>query len=167
MEPTHTVLSLDLGLDVGWCIGRNNQILVSGIKSFRSKKGTHPGKKFADFHNWLLNFSKVDEVFFEIVPKFESMHAALVYAGMRAQLDSFLYHTRIGATGVYPTTVKKIFTGHGKADKVKMCEHAHHLGWMGGKKGTADFNDEADACAVYYTVMNKRGIEVTFAPHTE
>ncbi len=133
------------------------------MKSFY-KKDAHPGRKFRDFHDWLLNFAKVDEIFFENVPHYESMHAAKVYCGFLAIMQTFAEDAGIKCTGIFPTSVKKIFCGKGRADKTKMCEHAHHLGWTGGKPGTDQHHDEADACAIYYAVMHKRGIHVTFAP---
>lgn len=163
MGATHTVLSLDLGTTLGWCIARDNQILVSGVKSFY-QKDAHPGKKLIDFLNWLQQFKNIDEIFFENVTKHMSVPAMQTYESLRGILYFFSYSCGVHITGMHPMSVKKIFTGNGKADKRKICEHAHHLGWKGGIKDTDDHHDEADACAIYYAIMHRRGIEITFAP---
>jgi Holliday junction resolvasome RuvABC endonuclease subunit len=159
----HTVLSLDLGSSTGWCLGQNNVIEYSGVKSFYIKD-SHPGLRFKKFYNWLLKFRNVDEIFVEdVVQRFLSMHSARVYCGLLAMLQVFCITHSIRLTGIKPSAVKLAFTGRGGAKKAEMCNAAIKLGWANGKLDTETNNDEADACAIYYAVMKKRGYDVTFS----
>ena len=159
--PGYTILSLDLGAKLGWCIGRGGKIEVSGTKDFY-RAGVHPGWKFAAFQDWLAQFHRVNEIFYENVMFNTSNKQGRIYDGFLAFLQAFAQRAGIQLTAIPPATVKKIFAGHGHAEKVDMCARGHALGWKGGIVGTDDSNDELDACAIYYAVMQKRGIDVTF-----
>ena len=162
VRKSHKVLSLDLGTNVGWAVGTDAVIQYSGTKSFY-QKDSHPGLRFIRFSNWLLKFKGVDEIFYEVIPFTKFAKAHEVYAGMLAVLQMFALGNEIRMTGVKPTTVKKEFVGNGRASKTEVCNAAIKLGWWGGKLDTEKDNDEADACAVFYTVLKKRGVDVTFS----
>jgi hypothetical protein len=164
MAASHTVLSLDLGGSLGWCIGRDNKIQVSGEKQL-TKKDAHAGDRFLTFMNWLPKFQNVDEIFFEKAAGMRSMDAANTYCGLRAILLMFGQSSGVHITSIWAPSVKKIFTGQGGkgVDKLTMCNRARALGWTGGTPGTPENHNEADACAIYYSIMYKRGIDITFA----
>lgn len=164
IEPrkSHIVLALDIGTTMGWAIARDGVIEASSVKSFFIANA-HPGAKFSKFNNWLVKFRNVDEIFYEDVPRFMSRDAGRVHNGFLAFLQAFADGNRIRLTKLLNSSVKKEFTGSGRATKERMCECAHNLGWAGGKKGTDVCHDEADAIAVYYAIMKRRGYEVTFA----
>lgn len=161
-KKSHIVLALDIGTTMGWAIAKDGIIEASSIKSFFIASG-HPGAKFAKFNNWLVKFRNVDEIFYEDVPRFMSRDAGRVHNGFLAFLQAFAHGNNIRLTKLLNSSVKKEFTGDGRAKKERMCECAHNLGWTGGKKGTELCHDEADAIAVYYAIMKRRGVEVTFA----
>lgn len=163
----HNVLSLDLGTNCGWAVARNAVIEYSGVKSFYSKDA-HPGLRFMKLHNWLLKFRGVDEIFIEdVVQPFMSSASARVYCGMLAIVQLFCLTNNIKLSGIKPTAVKKLFTGKGRASKTEVCNICIGLGWANGKYDTDRNNDEADACAVYYAMMKKRGRDVTFSSNAE
>lgn len=161
-KSTHVVLALDIGTTMGWAVGRNAVIEASAVISWKFPNA-HPGLKFIKFNNWLLKFRGVDEIFYEDVPRFMSRDAARVYNGFLAVLEMFAAANNIRLSKMLAPSVKKEFTGKGRADKLTMCEFAHNLGWAGGKKGTDECHDEADACAIYYAILKRRGHEVTFS----
>lgn len=166
----HTVLSLDLGSNTGWCIGQNNKIIVSGTTTFH-EPGCHPGLRFLRFRNWLVQFAKVKEIFYEDTPMYSSLVHARVNCGMLAVLQSFSLEFSIPVTCMHSMSIKKAFTGSGRAEKgvnskQPICDAAHALGWTGGKKDTTMCNDEADAIAIYFSIMQRRGFQVTFKDPT-
>jgi Holliday junction resolvasome RuvABC endonuclease subunit len=162
MEGDYTVLSLDLGTHCGWCLIKNGTVSSSGIVDLPASE-SHPGHRFLKFRNWLQDFKKVDEVFYEDVPRFESAKAARVYCGLLCIVQMFcLVHAK-RMTNIKANSVKKEFTGHGNADKKKVCEVAHKLGWTRGHPSTDIHHDEADAIACAWVIMQRRGVELKVA----
>lgn len=156
----YTVLSLDLGSTIGWAICQGAKIGYSGTKCF-SAKDSHPGHRFLHFQNWLYDFSGVNEIIYEDVPRFESAGAAKVYCGFLAVLQIFCLANRVRLTGIKSNSVKKEFTGKGNAKKIEMCARCHLIGWKNGKEGTELDHDEADAIAALMVVMSRREVQVT------
>ncbi len=170
---SHKVLSLDLGSNTGWCYAKDNKIQITGVTTF-NEPGAHPGLRFLRFRNWLVQFAKINEIFYEDTPMYASLVHARVNCGMLAVLHSFSLEFSIPVTCMHSMSIKKAFTGAGKAakginPKQPICDAAHALGWLGGKKGTTMCNDEADAIAIYFSIMQRRGFQVTFedAPAAE
>ena len=56
---------------------------------------------------------------------------------------------------MHVATLKKEFTGSGKAKKIDICARAHHLGWLGGEVGTDKAHDEADAFALAHITLER------------
>lgn len=155
----HIVLSLDLGSTIGWAICKGSIIKYSGTQSF-SAKDSHPGHRFLHFQNWLMDFSKVNEIIYEDVPRFESAAAARVYCGFLAVVQIFCLAHGIRMTAIKASSVKKGFTGKGNAKKEQMCAQCHSLGWKHGKEGTLLDHDEADAIATMFVVLGRREVQV-------
>ena len=155
----YTVLSLDLGTNCGWCLVKNGVIRFSGVVALPASD-SHPGHRFTKFQNWLQEFRGVNEIFYEDVPRFESAAAARVYCGLLAFVQVFCLVQGIRLTNIKPNSVKMEFTGKGNADKKRMCEVAHKLGWKGGHKDTDIGHDEADAIACAVVIMNRRNVQV-------
>lgn len=165
-QKEHQVLSLDLGTTLGWALGIDGKVVYSGVKSFY-QADAHPGFKFIRFSNWLIKFRGVDEIFYEAVPHFKGADAARAYNGFLCVLQMFALGNKIRLTKMNAKAVKKDFTGNGNANKLMMCEVAHSLGWCGGRKGSDDSHDEADACGIYFAVMKRRGIDASFKDAAE
>ena len=158
----HKILSLDLGSNTGWCYLEDGKIINSGVATFKKHKDEKPGKKFFEFQNFLIDFNGVDEIYYEIVPRTMSRYAAEVYHGFLAILHVFNYSMDIRCSGIYSGTWKKEFTGKGNAKKHEVCKQAIDIGWLNGKAGTDQKNDEADSIGVAFAIQQKRGITVTF-----
>ncbi len=165
MDKTYKTLSLDLGTYTGWAVGIGGHILSSGTESFFVKGEVHPGYRYQKFHNWLVDLihrENIGEIFYENIPRYESVAAARVHAGFLGIMNLVAFTAKLPMYCLKPNTIKMIFTGKGNAKKIKMCAVAHALGWRGGHLGTEDSNNEADAIAIYYSIMQRhRHIDVT------
>lgn len=158
-----TVLSLDLGTNLGWCFSEDGKVVASGVYVL---KNNSLGERWTDFHNWLSDFVGVTEIVYEEVPisgvgKIKDkdgkkvprgMAQARVYFGLMAMLEIFVRTSspKPHITPYHLGTLKKVFTGHGNATKADMCKKCHQLGWKGGRVGTDNQNDEADAIALQF-----------------
>lgn len=159
------VLSLDLGASLGWAMARNGVIVGSGIEHLGRHK--NPGDRYIAFHNFLSDFRGVDEVIYEHVavhPQNSTGNtAAHAYGGYLAVTQMFCAGLRIPLHKIHLMTIKAHFAGHGRAEKEDICQRCHDLGWAGGKEGTRQDHDEADACAMIFVRMQELGIEASFA----
>jgi Holliday junction resolvasome RuvABC endonuclease subunit len=160
-EHHYHALSLDLSKTTGWAILRNNIIIDSGVQDFTMEYGYGTfaeGARLIKFYEFLQSVTpRPDEIFYEHVQGFQTSQKAVeLYFGLLAILKMFATATGIKIIGVHPSTVKKCFAGNGRADKKQMCEKAIELGWKNGMAGTDRNNDEADAIAVMFTVMEQR-----------
>lgn len=161
----HTVLSLDLGSNLGWSLIIDNVVYKSGMGLFRkdaSMKLDHDGAKFLKFQEWLEGFNGVDEVFFEDVKFINGFHAQRTYNGFLGILMAFLCKYKLKASKVAPNTWKKTLCGNGHADKFEVCKVLHGMGWKGGAVGTNLNNDEADSIGVAYHIFYQRDLKLRF-----
>lgn len=161
MSKPYTILSLDLGTNLGWCLVQGGQYRFSGTLNLPDSK-MDPGLRFVKFQNWLQDFRGVNEIYYEDVPRFESKWSAMAYCGLLAILMVFRLTHGIRVTCIKSNSVKKEFTGNGNADKQHMCKVAHKLGWPGGHPGTDIDHDEADAVATAWVILKRKGVEMRF-----
>jgi hypothetical protein len=162
MPNDHTILSLDLGNNLGWAKVVNGVIVQSGVVSL-FRKDAHPGDRFLRFSNWLRTHKGLNEIFYEDVPRFESNFAARVYCGLLSQLQIFCLVSQVRLTNIKANSVKKEFTGNGRADKIEICRTAHRLGWKHGHLDLDLDHDEADALACAWVILKRRNIEPELA----
>lgn len=160
MSNDHTILSLDLGNSLGWAKVVNGVIVQSGVVSL-FRKDAHPGDRFLRFSNWLRTHKDLNEIFYEDVPRFESNFAARVYCGLLSQLQVYCLVSQVRLTNIKANSVKKEFTGNGRADKAEICRTAHRLGWKHGHPDLDLDHDEADALACAWVILKRRNIEPT------
>lgn len=169
-SPPYRALALDLGTNCGYALLQNRRIVESGVVSFHLSSDLPNASGFRQhrFYNWLIGLAArvggVNEVFYEHNHKFQAGEKAVrVYYGMLGLVDMFCFGAHILAPmPIYTMTLKKRFTGSGKATKEEVCARAMDLGWRGGTRGTALSNDEADAVALLHAVMWDRGEEIGF-----
>lgn len=159
-------LGLDIGTHLGWAISEGAWITESGVRDFSVKYHEHPGKRGIRFYNFLLTLPPPDEIFYEkvqFVGNMKSSDGGELYKGLLMVLNMYAAGFNVPTTGVWPGTLKKLFTGAGNAEKKDMCNRARELGWKGGYAGTALLNDEADASALIITQAKlKYGFDVRF-----
>lgn len=161
MAKPYTILSLDLGTNLGWCFIQDAEYRYSGMLELPKHKD-NPGLHFLRFQNWLEKFRGVSEVMYEEVPRFESKASAQVYCGQRAVLHIFRAQHGMRLTNIKSNSVKKEFTGNGSAPKELTCKVAHQLGWMHGHPDTDIDHDEADAIALTWVILKRRGAMLNF-----
>lgn len=159
-------LGLDIANCTGYALSEGSKIILSGVRDFRGGGNDHIGRKGIKFYNFLRSLGYVDEIYYEKVQfmgnKFTSDGGEL-YKGLLMVMNMYGAGLDIPAFGVWPTTLKKAFTGHGNATKEMMCATAHAMGWQGGKIDTAHGHDEVDACALIITqAREKHSITITF-----
>lgn len=158
----HYILSLDLGSTFGWALGKNG-VITHSDEVCLSSKDSHPGTRFLRFQDFLHNFKNVNEILYEDVMRFESGASAKVYCGLLSVLQLFCLVHRIRLCAKKPTSVKMMFTGKGNANKIKMCEVAHRLGWKNGMPETDIAHNECDAIALLWVIYVERNVEPRFA----
>jgi len=145
------ILCLDLGAKTGWAVG-NKTLENSGTKKLSSttRKDVEIGRKFNGFDAWLLTMiasRKVGKVYFEDVKNHKGVLASHAFGGYLAVLQMRCGKSGIQLEGVGVGTIKKHFTGHGKASKQMMIDEAI-------ARGHEPIDDnEADAIALFYYVL--------------
>lgn len=161
----YTILSLDLASVTGYAVGRNGIVIDSGEVPLKPPGQTHPGHRFMKFQRFihaLHDRHKFNEVVYEKAVRFESAPAWLVYGGLLAQLHMFTLGFELLSRNLNVQTIKKEFTGSGRAKKEQMCEVAINLGWRNGARGTAINNNECDAIALLWCIYKRRAVEPRF-----
>lgn len=169
-------LGLDLGTHCGWAIAEEHKIVGSGVRHFPRKGQEHEGQRGIRFYNFLLSIGHFDEIYYESIQfggGFKNKKTGVwvnpsndgreLYHGMLMIVRMFAAGSNIPVIPVHPGTLKKAFTGSGRAQKLDMCEAARKMGWKGGEAGTDSFDDEADAVALIATkVLERTGQPVSF-----
>ena len=154
MNPTPKLLALDLASTVGWA-NYANGIIDSGSQAFKAKDGTHQGERYAQFHRWLSEKIRTDKpaqiAYEEAMGFFKSASAAQIAYGFRGILMSLAAAHNIPCYGYVAPTVKKFWTGSGRADKDDMIA-ATLL-----KLPDVDLSDanQADALAILHLHLSK------------
>ena len=159
-------LGIDLGNHTGWAVSEGLKITSSGVRDFSIKSHETNGNRGIKFYNFLLSLGHFDKIFYEKVQftnNFRSGDGGELYKGLLMLVNMYGASFGVEPIGIHPGTLKKAFTGNGRAEKEEMCAIAHSLGWKGGARGTKLMNDEADAIALLVTqVREKYGIKLIF-----
>lgn len=171
-------LGLDLANRTGWAVADGNKIIASGVRDFSLKKDHHPGLRGKEFYNFLVkDIGYVDEIYYEKImftggntrdgagnwrPGM-SADGRELYHGLVMIMNMFAAEFHIPTIGIHPSTLKKAFAGHGRAEKADMCRTAREYGWTGGTLDTALYHDEVDAIALVVTQLRERhGVRASF-----
>lgn len=160
---SNKILALDLSKSLGYALLEGDKIVKTGSYLLSYKTDVHPGAKFIRLVEFLNQYSDVDEILYEFVPRFVSAQWAVNYGGYLGQLMMFCNVNGIRFGSLKPTQIKQVFTGKGNADKKAICAVCHKIGWRNGKPGTDIDNDEADAIALLVATMMNRGREISFS----
>lgn len=169
MPQSFTAIALDLGTHTGWARSVGDRIVASGVRDFSLKQNEHKGKRGIRFYNFLLTLGQPDVIFYEVVQFTGSRPGGKVWAGDNGELykgllmlvNMFGAGFGVPTIGVHPSSLKKQFSGNGKAEKIEMCDTARKYGWLGGSPGTDLHHDEADAGALIITQLRSLyGIDV-------
>lgn len=147
-----STLGVDLGGTTGWAWRPTEGVIASGTWDMTPRKGEHPGERYRLFEYHLFEMYRAAAftvVFYEDVKAHKGTLAAHAYGGRKAILLSFCAVRQIPCHGIGVTQVKKLWTGHGNANKATMIAEAE-------ARGYAPIDDnEADALAVlHYGIIN-------------
>jgi crossover junction endodeoxyribonuclease RuvC len=147
-----SLLCLDLGTKTGFALLRADGRIESGTQRFDLKTNEGQGMRYVKFRRWLIETKQAHGELVRIAYEQVMGHgayqviAAHVYGGMLATLQAFCEHHQIAYEGVGVTTIKKRFTGSGKAQKVDVINQCKALGFSPGS------DNEADAIALLHVV---------------
>jgi Holliday junction resolvasome RuvABC endonuclease subunit len=154
MNPARRCLALDLGTHTGWAISEGNRIVPSGVREFSLNSKEHKGQRGIKFYNFLLHLGRFDAIFYEKIQftmNRRSGDGGELYKGFLMLVNMVAAGFNIPTYGIHPGTLKKDFTGNGRAEKWQICDKAREYGWTAGAPGTALYDDEADAIALLIT----------------
>ena len=140
------ILALDLGTKTGWALRNRSGSIRCGTQSFTPKASWSEGQKWARYRAWLadtIREQQVHAVVFEQVIRHEVQgrplwDAAHAYGAFEAITHMVCDQFNITAQGVNLTTVKKHFTGNGRAKKGDMIARAKALGFKPDTDNAAD-----------------------------
>lgn len=152
-------LSLDLGTLCGWCIKKNDGLILSGhinttpLPPTKKREKEHIGLRFHKFDQLLSDLNRcygtIKEVIYEDVKR-QTGATANTWPGFRAITEMFAY--KIGAV-TYPYgvgVIKLESVGMGKASKEATLLFANK--WLGRE---IESEDEGDAICAMYTHLKK------------
>jgi len=142
-----TVLALDLGNRTGWALRRRDGRVSLGTEDFNPRDGWHPGQRFSRFRAWLLrtiNDNNVNQIAYERVVQgpHQSGRAGDIYGAFWGHMLVCAEAHNIVPIPAHTMTVKKHFTGSGRAKKADVIARVKELGF------TPDSDNAADALAI-------------------
>ena len=153
------ILALDCATKTGWACLRDGHI-ESGMQDFTKRRGESMGMNngvmFYRFRGWLNNTFKDSGL--DIIVYEQAHHrggaATEICVNLTGRAQEFAAEIGAEYMAVHTASIKKFITGHGKADKELIKD------WFVRKIGRPPVDDnESDAMALLYFVMNDLGIE--------
>ncbi|MCV6799859.1 crossover junction endodeoxyribonuclease RuvC [Achromobacter ruhlandii] len=140
------ILALDLGTKTGYALRRRDGAMRYGTVDFTPRKSWTPGQRWARFRGWLADTVatfQIDAVVYErVVFGHSSAASSDVYGGFKALVELAADTHSLTLSSVAVPTVKKHFTGSGRADKEAMLAQAKARGF------SPDSHNAADALAI-------------------
>lgn len=147
------VLGLDLGTHTGYAIRRRDGTIIHGTESFTPRASWTAGQRWLRYRSWLsalIDREQIHAVTFErVVFGHSSASASDVYGGFRALTEMVADSHSCDLSSVSVPTIKKHWTGSGRADKAAMIAEAKRRGF----KPTDD--NAADALAILHYAISK------------
>jgi Holliday junction resolvasome RuvABC endonuclease subunit len=153
-----TICALDLATATGYASSASG-VVTSGVFCCASKPKEPWGAKFLRFRGWLrdwLEQEKPDALAYEEVRRWSSGDAAKAYCGLRAVMLMECYIRSIPVEGYAVGTIKKHFTGSGRASKDEMIAEAYMT-----YRIVCEDDNEADALGVLSLALSTRILEKT------
>lgn len=149
------ILALDLGTKTGFALRRRDGRIGHGTQDFTPRKSWSEGQKWARYRAWLIETireGQVHQVVYELVIRHEVKgrplwDAAHAYGAFQAITHMVCDSFNVDAIGVNLATVKKSFTGSGRAKKADMIAEANARGFR------PDSDNDADALAILHWAM--------------
>lgn len=136
------ILGIDLGTTTGWGLLENERRITSGIIRLKANNEDRISRliKAKEHFDNLIETYNPDLVSYEMVRRWASSDAAFMYNALLGQLLISCKTHQQKSIGYSPTTIKKLATGSGRADKKAMIEKTKEV-----FKHIPVTDDEADA----------------------
>lgn len=155
------ILALDLGTKTGWALHVRGGQVSSGTLNCSAKASETAGQRWLNFRHHLAEMKRaageIHAVYYELVMAHGTKDqpntlAAHVYGGFEAHLQLWctLNNVRLECASV--ATIKKHWTGNGRAKKADMMAQARERGFR-----PCDDN-EADALAILGYALDTEGL---------
>ena len=155
------IAGFDLGMTTGFCYADELEPVFGVWKLEKAYSGDEHGRPFTDFQNKLKDLHekfKITGIGYENVTFSTGPGQTQVYFGLRGLLLAFAYENNIPCLGVHVATLKKWFTGSGRAGKDDMVRKANEL--YDAKLLHPDIEktsgDVADGIAIWDWARNQR-----------
>jgi hypothetical protein len=129
------ILALDLATHCGWALQRRDGTISGGAENFSPRKSWVPGQRWVNFRSWLnltLTTNDIGLIVYERVvfgQGHSSASAGDVYGGLRAIMEMCAALRNVELDSVHVGTVKKFWTGDGRAKKPDMVAEAKRRGF--------------------------------------
>ncbi|QQB37974.1 crossover junction endodeoxyribonuclease RuvC [Achromobacter deleyi] len=147
------ILALDLGTKTGYALRRRDGAMRYGTVDFTPRKSWTPGQRWARFRGWLADTVatfQIDAIVYErVVFGHSSAASSDVYGGFKALVELAADTHSLTLSSVAVPTVKKHFTGSGRADKDAMMAQAKARGF------SPDSHNAADALAILHWAVDQ------------
>ena len=135
------ILTLDIATRTGWCYGKGNDLKFG--HHIIPKKYDQP-MKFYYFSVWIRKMLEEHQPEAVAIEKPFMRGASTYYLfGLCAIAEAICASYKVPIIKTVPSTIKKSFTGDGKASKMDMVNRAIELGF------DVEVDDEADAIALH------------------
>lgn len=158
-----TILALDMGNHCGWALRRRDGRVLHGTEDFTPRASWTPGQRWQRFRSWLAGLivdHGVNAIAYEQVLQggwaggksgHRSGAAGDIYGGFKAMVEVAADAHRLELHPANVSTVKKHFTGNGRAKKEDMISQAKIRGFR------VSTSDEADALGIlHWAVMQEK-----------
>ncbi len=149
-EVNINILALDLANKCGWAVRNRDGRILHGTEVFTPRDGWSPGQRWQRFRSWLASMvveHQVNAIAYELVIQGQgrsSVASGDVYGGFKALVELAADSHNLELHTVHVATVKRHWTGSGRADKREMVAEASRRGFR-----VRDDND-ADALAILH-----------------
>ena len=136
------LLALDLGTHTGYAVRRRDGTVIHGTENFTPRASWSPGQRWTRFRSWLSVLvvnEQIHHITYErVIFGHSSASASDVYGGFRALVEMVADNHNVALSCVSVPTVKKHFTGSGRADKAAMIVEARRRGFRPVDDNAAD-----------------------------
>jgi crossover junction endodeoxyribonuclease RuvC len=123
------ILAIDAATVTGWAseIDRRRE---SGFKDFTPLPGEGPGWRYIRFNVWLYTWKEkpLELVVVEkTIPNMTRAITSEIAFGLSTRVTEFCARQRVRLIGIHNATLKKYFTGDGRAEKHEMIRAAQTI----------------------------------------
>lgn len=139
------ILALDLGTKLGWAVRARDGAIWHGTEVFTPRKSWSPGQRWLRARSFLTDLivrHQVNSIAYEDVKRHVGTDAAHAYGAFLCLVQMVADSHRASLLPVGVGTIKKHWTGDGRADKDAMTAQARARGFR------PETDNDADALAV-------------------